>query len=142
MAAAREGGGADPATTVSRQRLDPHNSGYARSLARLAVTSAAPTVPPANPAGKPGSRQGRNERCVDCESRPSPQWQAFGNDLNAPVVLPDWVDVEVADKHIVRATAAPASRHILAGRRKDHGLRGTGIWHRPTATAAGVCGAV
>ena len=67
MAAAREGGGTDRARhlaskrttppisramTVSLQRFDLHSSGYVRSLARLAMSKAAP-------AGRPPALRGR-----------------------------------------------------------------------------------
>ena len=98
MAAAREGGGAGRAlrrpqcssARQSRARRRSAGSGWT-SHKRSASCSTG------NPAGEPGSRQGKNERGVDCELRSSPQRQTDGNDLNAPVVLPDWVDVEVAD---------------------------------------------
>ena len=81
MAAAREGGGADRARhlaskrtkvaasalqrppisramTVSRQRFDLHSSGYVRSLARLAVSKAAPAVRPPALRGRPAAVRG------------------------------------------------------------------------------------
>ena len=49
----------------------------------------------------PGSCEGGNQGCVNRELRPSPQWEAVGNDLNSPVVLGvNVVNVEVNDSGV------------------------------------------
>ena len=94
----RDGGG-------SRRRCGPPHctlqSGGLKCalLGTSGVASAAPAVPPATLRGSPAAVRGETS-VVSTASCAQSQWQAVGNDLNAPVVLPDWVDVEVADKHI------------------------------------------
>ena len=109
MAAAREEGGADRALHLASRRTkvaasvlhggQPAAAGPAqfRVCALLGTFGSHKRSASCSTGNPAGARQPSGE---NCELRSSPQWQAVGNDLNAPVVLPDWVDVEVVDKHI------------------------------------------
>ena len=77
------------------------NSWYERSLARDAVSKAAPAVRLPALHRRPAAVIKRgDERDVDCKLGAAPQRQAIGDDLNASVVLASWVDIQVLDKHI------------------------------------------
>ena len=139
MAAAREGGGADRARhlaskrtkvaasalqrppisramTVSRQRFDLHSSGYVRSLARLAVSKAAPAVRPPALRGRPAAVRGETSvvstaswapphsgRPLAMTSMRRSSWRAGSTFKSLTSTL--------------RATAAPASLHTRAAAR-------------------------
>ena len=56
---------------AARTGLDLHSSKYMRSLARLAVSMAAPAVRAPSSAWEAGSSEGRDKRCVDCQLGPT-----------------------------------------------------------------------
>ena len=139
MAAAREGGGADralhlasrrtkvaasvlqrppssSATTVSRQRPDPHNSGYVRSLARRAVKSAAPAVAPATLRGSTAAVRGDTSvvSTASCAPPHSGRPLAMTSMRLSSCRMGSTLRSRTST---LRATAAPASRHILAAAR-------------------------
>ena len=68
-----------------------------RSSFLLASLRAVPLYCPPRMRGCPARVRGGNQGCVNRKLRPSPQWEAVGNDLNSPVIL---VNVEVNDSGV------------------------------------------
>ena len=80
----------DKAATACPKKL------YARSLRRRASARAAPTTrSPLRTLAL--ARQGRHKRGVDCWP---PQWEAIGDDLQAPIIYPGNTQVQVCQARV------------------------------------------
>ena len=99
--------------TVSRQRFDLHSSGYVRSLARLAVSKAAPAVRPPALCGRPAAVSGETSVVSTASWAPSHS----GRPLAMTSMRRSFWRAGSTFKSLtstLRATAAPASLHTRA----------------------------
>ena len=104
--------------TIKRHRDARPNSGYVGAFVASAGTCkgcAGPAVAPQRRRGAPADVNGGHQGGVNCELRATPHRKSISNDLNAPLILPCSLEVEVADQHICRNSCAGFAADTCSG---------------------------